>query len=89
MMTRFFYISLLLLGMSCSGNNPFLYNVKSTEGYSYNSFIIEYGTMPHDSFPLHYAVENDTVGNSKEYSYSFFKSDGDTVVWEEGIIRTP
>lgn len=88
-MTRFFYIFFLVLWVGCSGNNPLLYNVKPVDGYSYNSFIIEYGTMPHDSFSLHYAVEHDTLENPKEYSYSFFGNDGDTVVWEEGTIRTP
>ena len=86
-MTRFFYIFLVVLGMSCSGNNPLLYNLKPVGNNSYNSFNIEYGTMPHDSFPMHYYEVRDTLGDSKEYSYSFIRYDGDTVVWEEGMIR--
>ena len=86
-MTRFFYILLLVLGMSCSGNNPLMYNLKPAGNNSYNSFNIEYGTMPHDSFPLHYPVEKDASVGSKEYSYSVIKDYGDTLVWEEGVIR--
>ena len=86
-MTRFFYIFLVVLGMSCSGNNPLLYNVKPVDGYSYNSFNIEYGTMSHDSFPMHYSVEKDTSVSLNEFSYSIIRNYGDTLVWEEGIVR--
>ena len=87
-MTRFFYILLVVLGMSCSGNNPLLYNLKPVGNNSYNSFNIEYGTMPHDSFPMHYSVEKDTL-DKNEFSYFFIRNEGDTIVWEEGTIRTP
>lgn len=88
-MARLFYILLLvLLVASCSGNNPVRY-IKAVERKSFLPFVIEYSTMPHDSFPLHYPAAQDTVDNSKGYSYSFIRNDGDTVVWEEGTIRLP
>ena len=86
-MTRFFYILLVVLGMSCSGNKPLLYNLKPVGNNSYNSFNIEYGTMPHDSFPMHYSVEKDTSVSLNEFSYSIIRNYGDTLVWEEGMIR--
>ena len=86
-MTRFFYIVLVMLILvSCSGNNPMRY-IKPVENDSYYPFIIEYATLPHDSFPLHYPVESDASVDSKEYSYSVIKDYGDTLVWEEGVIR--
>ena len=88
-MIRFFYILLLmLLVASCSGNNPVRY-IKTVEKKSYLPFAVEYLTMPHDSFPLHYYEVRDTLGDSKEYSYSFIRNVGDTVVGEEGTIRLP
>ena len=88
-MIRFFYILLLmLLVASCSGNNPVRY-IKTVEKKSYLPFAVEYLTMPHDSFPLHYSEVPDTLDNAKEYSYSFIRNNGDTVVWEEGTIRLP
>lgn len=86
-MTRFFYIFLVVLGMSCSGNNPLLYNLKPVGNNSYNSFNIEYGTMQHDSFPMHYYAEKDTSVSLNEFSYSIIRNYGDTLVWEEGMIR--
>ena len=88
MMTHFLYILLLLLVMSCGGKNPLRYNIKSSENNPYHHFNIEYGIVPHDSFPLHYAAEEDTL-NKDEFSYFFIRNEGDTVVWEEGTIKTP
>ena len=86
-MTRFLYILLIVVVVvSCSGNNPVRY-LKPVVRDSFSSFIIEYSLQPHDSFPLHYLVHPDTLPNSKEYSYSFVTNDGDTLVWEEGVIR--
>ena len=88
MMTRFFLILLLVFVMACSGNNPILNNVKPAENRPYNSFNIEYGTAPHDTFPMHYVAEKDTL-DKNEFSYFFIRNEGDTIVWEEGTIRTP
>ena len=87
-MARLFYILfVVMLVVSCSGNNPLWYVAPATR--TRHSFSIDYATMPHDSFPLHYTVESGTQENSGEYSYSSFRTEGDTVVWEEGIIRLP
>ena len=88
-MIRFFYIFLfVLLVASCSGNNPLRY-IKPVENGSYLPFAIEYSTLPHDSFPLHYSLEYDTLETPEEFSYSFIRNVGDTAVWEEGVIRLP
>lgn len=87
MMTRFFYILLLLL-ISCSGNNPIRY-IKPVETAVNNSFFIEYGTLPHDSFPLHYSKETESPKDSDIISYSFIVNEGDTAIWEEVVIRHP
>lgn len=88
-MARLFYILfVVLLAVSCSGNNPLWYTAPAIRK-SRHSFSIDYVTMPHDSFPLHYTAEPGTLENSGEYSYSSFRIEGDTVVWEEGIIKIP
>ena len=88
-MARLFYILfMVLLVMSCIGNNPLWYTAPARRKPQH-SFSIEYVTMPHDSFSLHYAVDSVTQENSDEYSYSSFRTDGDTVIWEEGTIRMP
>lgn len=88
-MARLFYILfVVLLVVSCSGNNPLWYTAPARKKPQH-SFSIEYVTMPHDSFPLHYAVDSVTQENSDEYYYSSFRTEGDTVVWEEGRIRMP
>lgn len=74
-MTRFYYIlSVLLLLLSCSEN------VLLRDGKK----------IADDKFrPLLFIEKIDTAGNSKEYSYSFFKQTGDSAIWEEVIIRLP
>ena len=74
-MTRFYYIlSVLLLLLSCSEN------VLLRDG----------NKMANDKFrPLLFVEKIDTVGNSKEYSYSFFRQSGDSAIWEEVVIRLP
>lgn len=88
-MIRLFYIFFVaLIVVSCSGNIPIRY-VKSVEDKPYYPFAIEYEMMPHDSFPLHYTVGENAVEDSSEYSYSFIRIYGDSVVWEEGVIKNP
>ena len=74
-MTRYYYIlSVLLLLLSCSEN------VLLRDG----------NKMANDKFrPLLFVEKIDTVGNSKEYSYSFFRQSGDSAIWEEVVIRLP
>ena len=74
-MTRYYYIlSVLLLLLSCSEN------VLLRDG----------NKMANDKFrPLLFVEKIDTAGNSKEYSYSFFRQSGDSAIWEEVVIRLP
>lgn len=74
-MTRYYYIlSVLLLLLSCSEN------VLLRDG----------NKMANDKFrPLLFVEKIDTIGNSKEYSYSFFRQSGDSAIWEEVVIRLP
>lgn len=74
-MTRYYYIlSFLLLLLSCSEN------VLLRDG----------NKIADDKFrPLLFIEKIDTVGNTKEYSYSFFKQTGDSAIWEEVVIRLP
>ena len=86
-MARLFYILLLvLLVASCSGNNPVRY-IKAVERKSFLPFVIEYSTMPHDSFPLHYEDKTNETENPDEESFYIIRNSGDTLIWEEGMIR--
>lgn len=79
---------LIILFMSCSGNSPVRHK-KVIESATPSSFTLKYEIMPHDSFPLHYSIGKETPNDSSEVSYSFVKNYGDSVVWEEGLIRLP
>lgn len=86
-MTRLFYIILAVsFIVSCSGNNTIRYykHVKNSHSYP---FIIEYSALPHDSFPLHYENKTNETENPDEESYYIIRNSGDTLIWEEGMIR--
>lgn len=86
-MTRLFYIILAVsFIVSCSGNNPIRYYKSVKNSHSY-PFIIEYGALPHDSFPLHYEDKTNETENPDEESYYIIRNSGDTLIWEEGMIR--